>query len=129
MTPVPSSQNIRKYLEKRKQTPPKQEEEEECGSEEEQEEDAHARVEEGRDSEEDKTEKIGENIDMRKKTFSSVSNTSFQTTIQKFRMMTRGTECQIRRAYCSSHNVKVIREVLMKKVSDVDEFGKTSWSS
>ena len=127
-TPAPSSQNIRKYLERRKQSPPPKQEEEEQECKEEQEEDTHVRGEEGRDSEEDKTVKIGENSDVRKKIFDAVSKTSFQTNIQ-FRMMTRGTECQIRSGYCSSHNVKVIREVVMKKVSDVDELGKTSWST
>ena len=70
-----------------------------------------------------------DNSEKKKTAFGTVANPSFQTTIQKLRMMSRGTECEIRSGYCSSHNIKVIREVQMKRVSSVDETGRASCST
>ena len=129
LTPAPSSQNIRKYLEIRKQQQTTKQEEEEQECKEEKEEETHAGKRERRRKEEEKVVRDEQDGDDRKKTFSSVYKTTFQTNIQKFRMMSRGTECQIRSGFCSSHNVKVMREVVKKRMGNVDELGKTSWST
>ena len=63
-----------------------------------------------------------------KKTFASINKKKFQETISKFKQISEGTECIVRSGYCTSHNVKMTRSVNMKRMSNVDECGKITWS-
>ena len=73
--------------------------------------------------------KTGEKTEEKKTTFATVVNPGLKTAIQKFRTISRGTECAVRSGYCTSHNTKCVREVKMKKVSEIDESGRLSWST
>ena len=65
--------------------------------------------------------------DEKKTTITPLENPSFKSAMQKFRTVSRGTECAVRSGYCTSHNVKCVREVKMKKVSEIDRSGRLSW--
>ena len=55
-----------------------------------------------------------------KKTFTNFNREKFQEAIQKFKRISEGTDCVVRSGYCTSHNAKMVRNVRMKKMSNVD---------
>ena len=74
-------------------------------------------------------EEVTDNMKCVKKTFSSIDTTKFRENIKKFKLMSKGTECMIRSGYCSSHNQKMIRKIVNKKMSNEDEYGVVTWTN
>ena len=64
-----------------------------------------------------------------KKTFSSIDGSKFKENIKKFKMMSKGTDCLIRSGFCTSHNHKMIRKIVSKKMSSEDEYGVVTWTT
>ena len=75
--------------------------------------------------EEDKKKKIEslEDNPIRKKAFENIIHSKFKENFQKFKMMSRGTECALMSGYCTSHDARMIRGVKMKRKSNVSENG------
>ena len=59
----------------------------------------------------------------------SINSERFKENIRKFKMMSNGNDCMIRSGFCTTHNVKMSREVMVKKMSNVDDRGNISWIS
>ena len=118
-------------MKKRKLTELKQEEEEETVNvrKEDKVNTSVVMEEEEMSKDEDTLRKTGEKTEEKKTTFATVVNPGLKSAIQKFRTISRGTECAVRSGYCTSHNIKCVREVKMKKVSEIDESGRLSWST
>ena len=69
-----------------------------------------------------------EKFNSRKKTFvNSQKGGGFQTNLDKFVRLSEGVKCLIANGYCNTHNVKVMREVTVKKMSIADDKGKVTW--
>ena len=69
-----------------------------------------------------------EKFNSRKKTFvNSQKGGGFQTNLDKFVRLSVGVKCLIANGYCNTHNVKVMREVTVKKMSIADDKGKVTW--
>ena len=64
---------------------------------------------------------------MRKKTFSSITASSVKDNIEKFQKFSRGGECIIGSGRCGQHNVKLVRGVTKKKMSNRNKDGTVSW--
>ena len=45
-------------------------------------------------------------------------------TIRMFKQLSEGDKCVIGSGSCARNNAKLVRKVVTKKVSDIDEFGK-----
>ena len=67
-------------------------------------------------------------MNMRKKTFSNIAATSVKTTIEKFQKFSRPGECVIGSGRCGQHNVKLVRSVTKKRMSNMNKDGTISWT-
>ena len=84
------------------------------------------------DIQEDKTTQ--ENVTathMMKKTFTHITKKNtpkkISEKISRFQDMIRGDECVIGSGRCASHNTKLVRKVVVRKMSCVDKFGGIGW--
>ena len=75
--------------------------------------------------EEEKVEK--EKVKNVKTTFGQTKSVKVKENIRMFQKLSMGEDCVIGSGRCSRHNVKLVRGVVMKKVSCVDKNGRLSW--
>ena len=66
--------------------------------------------------------------ELRKLTFTPGHNRKVKDNITMFQKLSDGVECVIGSGMCAGHNVKLIRNVKMKRCSDIDERGLVTWS-
>ena len=57
----------------------------------------------------------------------SKNTVKVKESIKMFQKLSEGEKCVIGSGRCSSHNVKLVRGVVKKKVSCIDKDGKLSW--
>ena len=131
---MPSSGNILKYLEKKPaQVVGKKEEEEHGGRtvirEEDEDRKKEERIREKKldEEENDRYEDSMVENNLRKKTFRNLETRTFKEKMMSFKMMSEGGECIVRSGFCTSHNNRMVREVMMKRMGEVDSEGVTSW--
>ena len=66
-------------------------------------------------------------VKVRKTTFPNNFRGGSKEIIKKFEKMNEGDVCRIASGYCHSHNVRVKREVVKKKMSELGDNGKLEW--
>ena len=67
-------------------------------------------------------------MNMMKKTFTNIADMSVRSKIEKFQKFARPGECVIGSGMCGYHNVKLTRNVTMKKMSNINKDGTISWT-
>ena len=92
-------------------------------------EDKNTEREEGKNKKKDLHEKGVETKEFNKgkTTFKPMNTVKVKENIKMFQKLSMGENCVIGSGRCSRHNVKLVRGVVMKKVSCIDKNGKLSW--
>ena len=62
-----------------------------------------------------------------KKTFDKLSQLGVKKKIEMFSDMSQEVKCVLGSGYCSGHNVKLVRSIVKKKISETDCNGKVTW--
>ena len=77
------------------------------------------------------TQENGTATQVMKKTFTHITQKNtpkkISEKILKFQDMIRGDECVIGSGRCASHNTKLVRKIVVRKMSCVDKFGGIGW--
>ena len=63
-----------------------------------------------------------------KLTFTAGPTLVVQDNIRKFQKLSEGNECVIGSGMCSGHNTKLVRNVVMKKCSNICNDGSVEWT-